>query len=169
LAEHLRNDVESADAMLLDLDRLPRKSRVPWFTIVVTILFASAIGWGFWHGGVALGTSLLLRWVLTTSLLAGLGCTIAGGHPLSILTAMAVAPLKPFRPFVPAGAFSAWVEAKLRKPTYADFLHVRDDASHVGGWWRNRVTRVLLVFLLTNLGTIAGEWIAGAAILGKLL
>ena len=169
LAEYLRNDGESADATLLELDKLPRKSNIPWFTIVLTTLFVGAIGWGFWHGGMALGTSLLLRWVLTTSLLAGLGCMIAGGHPLSILTAMLVAPLKPFRPFVPAGAFSAWVEAKLRKPTYADFLNVRDDASHFSGWWRNRVTRVLLVFLLTNLGTIAGEWIAGAAILSKLV
>ena len=169
LAEHLRDDDESADKTLLELDRLPSKSNVPWFTIAFTVLFASAIGWGFWHGGAELGTGLLLRWVLTTGLLAALGCTIAGGHPLSILTAMVMAPLKPFRPAVPAGAFSAWVEAKLRKPTYVDFLNVRDDASHVSGWWRNRVTRVLLNFLLTNLGTIAGEWIAGAAILGKLL
>lgn len=169
LTEQLRDGGGSAEEILLELDQLPRKSRIPWFTIVLTALFVSAIGWGFWHGGTALATDLLLRWVLTTGLLAGLGCLIAGGHPLSILTAMAVAPLKPFRPFVPAGAFSAWVEAKLRKPTYADFLNVRDDASHVTGWWRNRVTRVLLNFLLTNLGTIAGEWIAGAAILGKLL
>jgi pheromone shutdown-related protein TraB len=169
LAEHLRGNTESAQAILLELDALPRKSNIPWFTIFFTVLFASAIGWGYYHGGAALGTGLLVRWVLTTGLLAALGCTIAGGHPLSILTALVMAPLKPFHPGVPAGAFSAWVEAWLRKPTYEDFLRVRDDASHFRGWWRNRVTRVLLNFLLTNLGTMTGVWIAGAAILSKLI
>jgi pheromone shutdown-related protein TraB len=169
LAEHLRNDNDAADSALIELDTLPRKSTIPWFTIAITVLFASAIGWGYYHGGATLGTGLLLRWVLTTGLLAALGCTIAGGHPLSILTATVMAPLKPFHPGVPAGAFSAWVEARLRKPTYADFLNVRDDASQIRGWWRNRVTRVLLNFLLTNLGTMIGVWIAGAAILSKLL
>lgn len=169
LAEHLRSETGSAENAVLELDALPRKSNVPWFTIVITALFASAIGWGFYHGGAALGTTLLLRWVMATSLLAALGCAIAGGHPLSILAALVVAPFKPFRPGIPAGAFSAWVEAWLRKPTYQDFLNVRDDASHVSGWWRNRVTRVLLNFMLTNIGTVIGEWIAGAAILGHLL
>jgi pheromone shutdown protein TraB len=39
----------------------------------------------------------------------------------------------------------------------------------LGGWYRNRVTRVVLVFMLTNFGTIAGEWLAGARIIGKLV
>jgi len=169
LAEYLRSGTDSAAATLIELDSLPRKSNIPWLAIIITVLFASAIGWGYYHGGAALGTGLLLRWVLTTALLAALGCTIAGGHPLSILTALVMAPLKPFHPGVPAGAFSAWVEAWLRKPTYQDFLNVRDDAAHFRGWWRNRVTRVLLNFLLTNIGTMIGVWIAGAAILGRLL
>ncbi|HMB57423.1 MAG TPA: TraB/GumN family protein [Arenimonas sp.] len=169
LAEHLRSDQEPTEAMLAELDTLPKKSRVPWFTLAITALFASAIAWGFWHGGAELGVGLLMQWLLATSLLAGLGCLLAGGHPLSILTAMIMAPLKPFHPGVPAGTFSAFVEAWLRRPTYADFLAVRDDASHFTGWWRNRVTRTLLNFLLTNIGTMIGVWIAGAAIIGKLI
>ena len=169
LTEHLRNGNESAESILAALDTIPRKSRIPWFTIFFTALFVGAISWGFWHGGAALGTGLLLRWVLTTGLLAAVGCTLAGGHPLSILTASIMAPLKPFHPGVPTGTFSALVEAWLRKPTYEDFLKVRDDASHFRGWWRNRVTRVLLNFLLTNVGTATGVWIAGAAILSRLL
>ena len=60
--------------------------------------------------------------------LAGLGCLAAAGHPLSILAAIVAAPLKPFRPGLPAGAFSALVEVHLRKPAYGDFLALRDDA-----------------------------------------
>ena len=36
-------------------------------------------------------------------------------------------------------------------------------------WYRTRVIRVVLVFMLTNFGTIAGEWLAGARIIGKLV
>jgi pheromone shutdown protein TraB len=37
------------------------------------------------------------------------------------------------------------------------------------GWYRNRVARVLVNFMLTCVGTAIGVWIAGARILGKLL
>ena len=67
------------------------------------------------------------------------------------------------------GGRRALVELRLRKPAYPDFLALRDDAQTLRGWYRNRVTRVVLVFMLTNLGTVAGEWMAGARIFGKLL
>jgi pheromone shutdown protein TraB len=45
---------------------------------------------------------------------------------------------------------------------------LRDDVRTLRGWYRNRVARTLLVFMLTNFGTMAGEWIAIARIVGKL-
>ena len=71
-------------------------------------------------------------------------------------------------PTVPSGAFAALAEARLRKPTYADFISLREDVRTVAGWYRNRVARTLLVFMLTCFGTVAGEWIAIARIVGKL-
>ena len=65
--------------------------------------------------------------------------------------------------------FSALAEVHLRKPAYADFLALRDDAQTLGGWYRNRVCRVVLVFILTNIGSAVGVWISGARILGKLI
>ena len=85
-----------------------------------------------------------------------------------MLTAAVVAPFKPFRATLPAGMFSALVEVHLRKPAYADFLALRDDTQSWRGWYRNRVSRVVLVFLLTDLGSMAGVWIAGLRIAGKL-
>ena len=60
-------------------------------------------------------------------------------------------------------------EVHLRKPAYPDFLALRDDAQTLKGWYRNRVCRVVLVFILTNIGSAAGVWISGAAIIGKLM
>jgi len=36
-------------------------------------------------------------------------------------------------------------------------------------FWKNKVGRVLLVTALANLGSTAGAWIAGSAIIGSLL
>ena len=89
---------------------------------------------------------------------------------MSVLTAAVMGPLKPLRPpGLSSGVFAGMVEAWLRKPRVGDFQTLRKDLLHVSGWWRNRVARTLLVFMLTNLGTIAGEWLAGARIIGKLI
>lgn len=88
---------------------------------------------------------------------------------MSALTAFVVAPLKPFRPGVPVGAASAGVEVWMHRPRVADFDSLRDDVIHWTGWWKNRISRTLLVFVLTNLGMTLGVWIAGFQIFKSLL
>jgi len=168
LARHLREDVESPTALREELEFVPKKSSIPWFTLAITTLIVGSFAYGFWRGGFEVGADLIAQWVMYTSGLAALGCLLAGGHPLSIIAAAVAAPLKPFHPGVPSGTFSALVETWIRKPIYADFLDLRADVQSLRGWYRNRVARVLVNFTLTNLGTAIGVWIAGARILGKL-
>ena len=169
MARYLREDVRAPDAVTALLSAVPRKRNVPWITLILLTLIAGGIAWGYLHGGRELGRDLLLQWVAWTCGLTALGALLAGANPLSLLAGALVAPFKPFRPGLPSGMFSALVELRLRKPAYPDFLALRDDAQTLRGWYRNRVTRVVLVFMLTNLGTVAGEWMAGARIFGKLL
>lgn len=169
LAHYLREDTRDPDELCAELDFVAKKRRIPWFTIVFTTLILCGIGWGFWHGGFTLGADVLKQWVLWTVGMTAVGALLAGANPLSLLAGAISAPFKPFRPGMPSGMFAALVEARMRKPAYGDFLALRDDAQTLGGWYRNRVTRVVLVFMLTNLGTIAGEWLAGLRILGKLM
>jgi pheromone shutdown-related protein TraB len=169
LARYLREDTRDPGALCAELDFVAKKRRIPWFTLVLTALVVGGIAWGIHHGGLALGADLLRQWVFYTVGFTALGALLAGANPLSLIVGAVVAPFKPFRPGMPSGMFSALVETRLRKPAYGDFLALRDDAQTIGGWYRNRVTRVVLVFMLTYLGTIAGEWLAGARILGKLI
>ena len=169
LARYLREETRDPDALCAELDFVAKKRRIPWFTIVFTTLILCGIGWGFWHGGFALGTDVLKQWVLWTMGMTAVGALLAGANPLSLLAGAVSAPFKPFRPGMPSGMFAALVEVRMRKPAYGDFLALRDDAQTLGGWYRNRVTRVVLVFMLTCFGTIAGEWLAGARIIGKLI
>lgn len=169
LARYLREEARDPTELRAELDHVRKKRGLPWFTMAITALVLGGIAWGFWHGGYAMGADLLKQWVLFTAGLAAVGCAAAGGHPLSILAGAIAAPLKPFRPGLPAGMFSALVELRVRKPAYGDFLSLRDDAQTLRGWYRNRVARVVLNFILTNLGTGIGVWLAGARIIGKLV
>ncbi|MBJ7515468.1 MAG: TraB/GumN family protein [Stenotrophomonas sp.] len=168
LATYLETDHEAPVPLRAQLEEVAKKRNIPWFTLAILAIVATGIGVGFYRGGLGVGGDLLLTWAMYTGGLAGLGCLLAGSHPLSILTAIVVAPCKPFRLSIPTGAFAALVEARLRKPAYEDFLKLRDDAQSLKGWYRNRVTRVVLTFMLTNLGSMLGLWLTGFQVWGKV-
>ena len=78
------------------------------------------------------------------------------------------APLTSLNPTIGAGFVAAGVELYLRKPKVRDFSTLRHDVTELKGWWRNRVSRTLLVFMLATLGSAAGTWVAGFRIAGAL-
>lgn len=168
LARYLETDNENSAQLREQLESVPKKRNIPWITLIILAVVLTGIGIGFWKGGMNMGAHLLAIWAMYTGGLAGLGALAAGSHPLSILTAIAVAPFKPFRLSIPTGAFAALVETRLRKPTYQDFLQLRDDAQSLKGWYRNRVTRIVLTFMLTNIGSMLGLWLTGFSVYGKL-
>jgi pheromone shutdown-related protein TraB len=169
LARHLREETAAPEGITATLEALPEKSSVPWFTIALSVFVLGGFAWGFWRGGIDVGTDLVLYWVLWTGGLGALGCALAGGHPLSILGAFVASPVTPLHPALASGTISALIEAWVRKPTYADFMALRDDVQTVKGWWRNRVARVLVNFFLTSMGTAIGVWTGGLRMLGKLV
>ena len=169
MARHLANDDDAPAAVRAELETVKPKSRVPWMELIIAAFVLGGFAWGFWKGGIDVGADLIVQWVLATGVLGAIGCAIAGGHPLSILAAFVSSPLTPLHPALASGTVSAFVEATLRKPTYSDFMALRDDVGTVKGWWRNRVARVLLNFFLTSLGTAIGVWTGGLRMLGKLV
>ena len=42
------------------------------------------------------------------------------------------------------------------------------DSRFLRGWWRNRVSRILLVFILSTLGSAVGTYLAGFRIFDRL-
>lgn len=175
-AGHLAGIEKALDAQRDDpaplqkhLAELPPRS--PWPRIIgigVFALIAVAIAVLFYRGA-EFGTDALWVWILCTGIGAAIGALAGGGHPLAALAAFIVAPLKPFRPGVPAGAASAAVEAWMHRPRVADFDCLRDDVTHWTGWWKNRISRTLLVFMFTNFGMMFGTWVAGFQIIKRLI
>jgi pheromone shutdown-related protein TraB len=169
IERELGTQQEDPATLAAALQAPPPPARWPkWIGLGILALIIGAIAYAFTRG-VGFGALAVRDWILFTGCCAALGALIGGAHVLSILTAFVVAPLKPFRPLVPSGAFSAAMEMWLHRPRVADFESLRDDVLHWQGWWRNRVSRTLLVFMFTNFGMIIGEYLAGIRILNRLL
>jgi pheromone shutdown-related protein TraB len=168
IERELGAQIEPAQPLKEKLATLPPAS--PWpnrIAIGLAVVVAGAIGIAFTRG-TALGADALRDWVLFTGGFTALGCLAGGGHPLSVLVGFIVGPLKPFRPGVPSGVLTAATELWLHRPRIADFDTLRDDVIHWTGWWKNRVSRTLLVFLLTCVGTVIGEYLAAFNIVKSL-
>jgi len=168
IERYLQQPERDPAAEVAELEQLPSPSRwpklLPWL-IVVAVLTGFAIGFS---KNSELGWQLVWDWVLINGGLSALGALIAGGHPLTVLTAFVAAPLTSLNPTIGAGMVTAAMETWLRKPTVADFSAIRKDTTELKGWWRNRVTRILLVFLLSTLGSAIGTYVAGFRIFERL-
>ncbi len=127
---------------------------------MIPILIIGLIGAGFAFGGKSTGTDMAVYWLLANGILAGAGAIAALAHPLTFLAAVAAAPLTSLNPMVAAGWVSGLAEAWLRKPRVRDFESLSDDILTIRGFWRNKVTRVLLVVAFTNIGSILGTFVA---------
>ena len=170
IERELAGQTDAPQNMLSALNGVPPAAQWPkWIGIGLLVAIFAAITYAFYTRGVGFGTLALRDWILFTGIGAALGALVGGGHILSVLTALLVAPLKPFRPFVPVGAVAAAVEMALRRPRVADFEALRDDVIDWHGWWRNRVSRTLLVFMFSNFGMMIGEWMDGIRIFHRML
>jgi pheromone shutdown-related protein TraB len=131
--------------------------------IIGWLVPASLIGlifYGFLSAGAATSVDMLGTWAWTTGFWAALGSLVALAHPLTIGATFVVAPFASANPFIASGWIAGLVEAMIRRPTVGDFETIGDDISTIRGIWKNRVSRVLLVMITTNvlgsLGTIIG-------------
>jgi len=143
------------------LTRIPPKGRLFGFLKwAIPVVIVGLIVLGFFVAGTATGTDVIKWWVLANAVLAGLGAAIALGHPLTILSAVVASPLTSLNPMIAAGWVSGLVETLLGKPKVRDFEKLPEDISSLKGFWKNKITRILLVVLFTNIGSSLGTFVA---------
>jgi pheromone shutdown-related protein TraB len=158
----------SPDQVVERLDQVPAGSKwpkyIPWI-IVALVFIGFAIGFS---RSPSLGWELVIDWVLINGGLAALGALIAAAHPITVIGAFLAAPLTSLNPTIGAGMVTAGIEVYLRRPKVGDFSHLRSDTTTLRGWWSNRVTRTLLVFLFSTIGSAVGTYVAGFRIYDRL-
>ncbi|MGI8317158.1 TraB/GumN family protein [Halobacillus mangrovi] len=153
------------DHDLKKLTKRPPKSK--WPKIIgwaIPILIISIIAYTFLANPEA-GTQQTISWVLWNGTFSAIGTAAALAHPLAILTAFVAAPITSLNPLIAAGWFAGFVQAYFRRPNVADFDTLSEDVTSVKGFWRNKVTRILLVVILANIGSSLGTFIGGADVI----
>lgn len=157
------------DHDLAPLDQTPEPSSagkvLKWgIPGAIIALFA----YGFWAGGMDESIGSVYIWFLVNGILSALGAAIALGHPLTILSAFVAAPLTSLNPMIAAGWVSGLVQAFVKKPTVNDLEDLPEAINTAKGFWLNPVSRILLVVILSNLGSVAGTFIAGSWIAARV-
>lgn len=147
------------------LSERPPKSNIPkvigWS---IPALILAVIAYTFYANPSA-GWQQAISWILWNGSLSAIGTAIAFGHPLAIATAFIAAPITSLNPLLAAGWFAGATQAYVRKPHVRDFENLSEDVFSLKGFWHNKVTRILLVVVLANLGSSVGTFVGGADVI----
>jgi len=154
---------------LAEIERIPPVSPT-WKYIgwSIPVLFVCAIAYIGITRGAEVASQNLVYWILANGIPSTLGAIIALAHPLTIVSAFFVAPVTSLIPIIGAGYVLAFLQAYVQPPVVKEFETLTDDIGVASRWWSSRMLRVLLVFILTTLGSIIGTYVGGYEILSNL-
>jgi len=138
----------------------PKRSWGKVIAWAIPLLIVGIVAAGFFNAGSEASLNMIKWWVVVNSILAGLGALIVMAHPLTILSSIVAAPITSINPTIAAGWVAGLVEVTLRKPQVKDFMDLREDIGSVRGFWRNKITRILLLVAFVNLGSTIGTFVA---------
>ena len=150
----------TADTDLSDISYVQPPSKfikiLPWLIPAIVI---GIIGFGFFRSGWQEAVSMLWIWVAVNGTLSAIGALFALAHPLTILISFLAAPITSLNPTIGVGLVTGLVESFIRKPRVKDFETLHDDIVSIKGFYRNRFTHALLVFLFSSIGSSIGTFI----------
>lgn len=145
---------------LKEIEVIPKPSSVTkiigWG--IPAIIIASILFIGYSKGLSEAGDNALF-WILANGIPSAIGALIALAHPFTILTAFLAAPITSLTPLIGAGYVAAFVQAYFQPPLVKDFQKVADNTRKFSMWWKNKLLKVLLVFILASLGSVLGTYV----------
>lgn len=124
---------------------------------------------GMFVGGVNTSLQMFLQWILWNGSLSALGSLLALGHPLTILVGFLGAPIATLNPLLGVGLFTGITQAWVKKPKVEDLEHLTDDVSSLKTIYKNRILRILVVFFLSSMGGVIGNFIAVPGLISSLV
>ena len=168
VVENLEKIAGGQTADTASIDVVPEKKGFAKFAgWIIPIAIIGLIVAGFIYGGTQLGTKMIKSWILWNGACAAGLTLLAAGHPITILVAFVSAPITSLCPFIGCGFVTAIVQAFVCKPKVKDMETLQDDVTFIG-FYKNRILRILLIFILSSLGSSVATFISGADIIGSL-
>ncbi len=135
---------------------------IGWLIPAIIIAFIAA---GFVYGGRRAGTAMLSTWILWNGIPSAVLSVVALAHPVTIIVSFLAAPFTSLCPFIGVGFVSGIVQAMVCKPRVKDMENLSEDVQSIKGFYRNRILRVLLVFILSSVGSSIGTFAGGADVI----
>lgn len=164
IKRYIQNDADISELEIIPPPSVTSKL-VSWSipTVIISLFIA-----GFFFGGENVGSNMVYSWVIITGLSASLGALVCLAHPITIILTGLSAPITTLHPLISSGMVAALSEAWVKKPKVIDLEEIIDAASGVKGWFTNRVLRVLLLLIITNLFGTLGVIIAAKSLIGQV-
>jgi len=160
-AGHVKGIVKSLesndDIDLKNIEIIPEPSffnKIIGWSIPV-IIIASIFYIGFSQGITEAGNNALF-WILACGIPSAIGALISIAHPVTILASFVSAPITSLSPLIGVGYVAAFVQAYMQPPIVKEFQEVSKDFRKVSNWWKNRLLKVFLVFILSSIGGVIG-------------
>jgi len=142
------------------LETIPPRKRISRvLPYLIPAIIVGLIVAGFFRSGWQLSLSMMWKWVLVNGTLSAIGSLLALAHPITIAAAFLGAPITSLNPTIGVGLVTGIIEATLRKPRVTDFENLPEDLLTFRGFFRNRITHILLVFLFSSIGSTLGTFI----------
>jgi pheromone shutdown-related protein TraB len=162
-------DKGDVDDDVTEIEEVPPRPKfvkvLPW---LIPAAVAALFIVGFFRAGWEEAFSMLWAWILVNGSFSCIGAILALAHPLTIVISFAAAPITSLNPTIGVGIVTGLLEAVLRKPRVADFENLHEDIQSFRGFYRNRFTHILIVFLFSTIGSAIGTFI-GIPYLSSLL
>jgi pheromone shutdown-related protein TraB len=157
IISHLNND-DKID--LSTIEKIPKSA--PIGKIIgwgIPAIIAASIAYIAYSKGLTEAGDNAIFWFLANGIPSALGAAIALAHPLTILASFLAAPFTSLTPVIGAGYVAAFVQVFFQPPVVKEFESVMTDFNKPKKWWKNKLLKVFLVFILASLGSVLGTYV----------
>ena len=132
-------------AKLEEISTVPKKGMIGKIVpFAIPLIVMGLVGFALLNNNEVDIVKMLTIWTLFNAIFAAIGCILARGHPLAILTAALASPITSLNPALAAGWFAGYVQLRISEPTAED-LQLFLKGTSIGGFWTNRAGRVCLL------------------------
>ena len=165
IEKYLDQDIDTEELLKINKKRFSIASLFKWgIPLLILFMLIYTV-----FANLNTGLDNIKNWVLWNGTASAIGALLCKGHPLTILVSFLVAPFTSLNPVLSAGLFAALVESYNKKPKVKDFEDIVIDTDSPKVFLKNRVTRILIIFIVVNVCSSLATFISGAGILDSFI
>lgn len=155
---------------LYEIEKIPESGNfikvIGWLIPIIIVGSIFAIGY---LKGLNEAADNLIFWILANGIPSAIGAIIALAHPLTIVISFIAAPITSLTPVIGVGIVAAFFQAFFSPPLVSEIQNSIDDISNIKFWWKNKLLKIILVFILTTIGSALGTYAGLYEIIGNLI